>query len=177
MRLSYQHRSSYPQPVRAHATLLGVPSGIAGVKNTLSLMRQLIRQYKKDIVIRQFALAIVDGQKQKNFHAEVKKLFEFVRDRIRYVKDVNEIETLQTPTKTLEIKQGDCDDKVMLLAALLESIGHPTRLVAVGFNYRIFSHVFLQTKIGHNWISLDSTEPVQAGWQPPNIISKMIRNN
>lgn len=169
--------SIYPNPILAHATLLGVPSGIAGVKNTLSLMRQLIRQYKKNIVIRQLALAIVDGQKQKNFHAEIRKLFEFVRDRIRYVKDVNQVETLQTPTKTLEIKQGDCDDKVMLLASLLESIGHPTRLIAVGFRRNIFSHVFLQTRLGHNWISLDSTEPVHMGWQPPGIMTRMIRNN
>lgn len=164
-------------PIPVRSTLLGVPSGIAGVKNTLNHMRRLTRQYKKSPVVRQLALAIVDGTLQKNYPAEIHKIHSFVRDRIRYVKDINGVETLQSPVKTLEIKQGDCDDKATLLAALLESIGHPTRFVALGFRPNSFNHVLLETRLGRQWISLETTEPVEMGWYPPNVMNRMVRDN
>lgn len=164
------------------ATLHALPAGNAGVRATLNLMRELVRHYKKDLNIRNLAAQIVSPLQQKNFVGEVKRLHGFVRDNVRYVRDIHGVETIQTPPKTLEFGYGDCDDKATLLAALLESIGHPTRFVAIGMQPGKLSHVYVETLIGPNrspdsWIGLETTEPVPAGWKPRNVAARMMVYN
>lgn len=165
------------QPAATKTTLAGLSPGPAGTRQTLHLMRNYVREFKKNIYIRELAMSLVRNESPKNYPAEAARLYEFVRDQIRYVRDINGVETIATPIKTLEYEQGDCDDKVVLLAALLESIGHPSRFRALGFNNRGFSHVILDTKIGHRWIPMETTEPVQIGWTPPNPTICMIVDN
>ena len=126
-------------------------------------MRQLVRRYKTALPIRQLAMSLSSHNLQKDYVAEVKNIHRYVRDEIRYIKDVRGVETIQTPLKTLEIGQGDCDDKSTLAASMLESIGHPTRFIAIGFTPGLFAHVFIETKIGDKWIALETTEPWPLG--------------
>jgi len=163
------------QPARAR--LARIPEGRAGVRETLRLMRGLVRKYKKSLPIRELAVRLARGREQKDWMGEVRSLQTFVRDRIRYIKDVNGVETLHTPLKILQQKSGDCDDKSILLATMLESIGHPTRFIAVGMFPGNFSHVLVETKIGNRWIPLETTEPVDAGWYPDNVTSRMVVHN
>lgn len=140
-------------------------------------MRQLVRQYKKDAAIRQLALQLTKELDQKDYAGEAKALQAYVRDQIRYVRDVTDVETLQTPDKTLEYGAGDCDDKSTLLAALLESIGHPTGFVAVGPNSERFVHVYTVTRIGQNYVPLETTEPVDIGWAPNGLAGRLVIYN
>lgn len=156
---------------------MSLPSGREGTRKTLVLMRRLVREGKKSPRVRQTAVELTRNLRQKDWRGEVVALHNFVRDRIRYVRDIKGVETLHTPDRVLENEQGDCDDKSLLLAALLESIGHPTRFIAVGFQPGKFSHVLVETKIGDKWIALETTENVPAGWRPPNIASTMIVHN
>ena len=88
-------------------------------------MRRLVRDAKKTLPVRQTALSIVQNIPAKNWYREVSEIWQFVNNNIRYVRDVSGVETLQTPEKTMEFGQGDCDDQSVLIASLLESIGHP----------------------------------------------------
>lgn len=157
-------------------TLSSIPSGVAGIKATLSKMRLLTRDGKKSLPVRMKAVSLVSGLRQKDFLGEVKAIHAFVRDRIRYVKDVNGVELLHTPEKLLEIGQGDCDDKSMLVASLLESIGHQTRFVAISNAPSKFCHVYVETKIGNNWLGVETTENVSVGWQPKAYEKLIIHN-
>ena len=77
------------------------------------------------------------------------------------------VEVVQTPTYTLTNQFGDCDDKSTLLATMLESIGHPCRFVAIGYTRSgEFEHVFVETRVGANWLGLDATLDVEAGFVP-----------
>jgi transglutaminase-like putative cysteine protease len=140
-------------------------------------MVQLVRQYKSHPQIRQTALDLVGAIPGKNWRAEVEAIFAYVRDQIRYTRDINGVETLQTPLVTLQVEQGDCDDKSTLLAALLEAVGHPTRFVAIGRMPDQYSHVFVQTLLGNKWVSLDPTMPVGVGWTPKGTAPAMVANN
>ena len=153
--------------------LMGIPKGVQGVKETLKLMQQLVKSYKKHPAIRQAALDLTRGLLQKDYTGEVKALYDFVRDRIRYVRDIRGVETLSTPDKILEDAAGDCDDKAVLLDALLESLGHPTGFRAIGFKLGSFSHVMAITRIGAKWIPLETTEPVDLGWMPSKAVNVM----
>lgn len=162
---------------KTSSQLLSIPPGKAGTLATLKIMRKLVRRYKKAMPIRELALSLSKNSRQKNYINEVKKIHAFVRDNIRYIKDIRGVETLQTPLKTMELGQGDCDDKSTLAASLLESIGHPTRLVAVGFSPGKFAHVYIDTLIGNKWISLETTEPWPLGKSAKGAVETMIVYN
>ena len=156
-------------------TMNAIPPGIAGIDATLQQMRVLVDRYKINPTIRELALKITNDFSQKNFGAEINALYNFVKFHIRYVKDIHGVETLQTPTKTLDYEAGDCDDKSVLLATLLESIGHETRFHAMGFRTNHISHVLLEVKVNGEWLALDSTEPYSMGWSPPGIVTHLYR--
>ena len=107
-------------------------------------MRELVNQYKTDPAIRQATLGIMFMTPAQDDAAEVEAIYCFVRDHIRYTKDVYNVETLATPDKTLQMRVGDCDDMTVLLAAMLESVGYPTRFVIEGYNDdAMWEHVYL----------------------------------
>lgn len=166
---------STPRP-----SVLGeLPPGSAGTRATLDLMRRLVARYKRSDAVRSVALALTRGLPPKNYTAEVRAVFEFVRDRIRYVRDVIGVETLQTPDVTLDLEAGDCDDKATLLASLLASIGHRSRFVAVGYTQPgAFQHVYLETLIGQRWVPLDATvSSAVVGWAPRTPVTRMTVHN
>lgn len=153
-----------------------IPPGREGVIETLRLMRRLVREYKKAPAIRNRTLESLNFAPEKDWLGEIEILFRFVRDHIRYTLDVNGIETLQTPERTLILGHGDCDDKATLLAAMLESVGHPTRFHAIGERAGELSHVFVETRVGDDWIALDPTESLaEIGWSP--VFETIVRDH
>lgn len=154
-----------------------IPNGEEGIRATVRLMSTITKRYKKAPQIRELALILTKNLPQKSWLKEVRSLHRFVRDDIRYVKDIRGCETLQTPIQTLRLGQGDCDDKSILVASLLEAIGHPTRFKAVGFQKGRYSHVYPETKIGGKWLTVECTEPVNVGWRPPKVKSVIMQHN
>lgn len=130
-------------------------------------MARLARKGSSQMPVRNTAVEIVTkgfndgkGLRQKDFVGEAKRLHAFVRDGIRYVGDIDGIETLHDPVTLLRLGAGDCDDKAILLASLLLSINHTPRFIAVGFAPEEFSHVWVQDCLDGGWVDLEPTEPV-----------------
>lgn len=143
-------------------------------------MTTLARKGKLNPLIRQKASELVAHLRQKDWGAEIAALFFFVRDQIRYLRDINNVETLHEADRVLTIGLGDCDDKCILLASMLETIGHPARFVALSFDGGQFSHVIVETLLGKpprgRWLALDPTENVAPGWYPPKVTGRMVRH-
>ena len=157
--------------IPASYTRTSISDGEAGIFDTLALMRRMVNDFKTNPGIRQAALNVTFMTPAQDDASEVEALFTFVRDYIRYTKDVYGIETLQTPDKTMAMRVGDCDDQTVLLASLLESIGYPTRFVIEGYQDNgPWEHVYLETCLLGEWIALDPTEQVAMGWQPPDAL-------
>jgi hypothetical protein len=160
--------------------LLSVRSGDAGVTDTLKLMAQVARQYKVNPVIRQTSARIVQGCPPKDDLSEAAALQNWVRSNIRYVGDVVDVETIQTPDYTLQERYGDCDDQSVLLATLLLAIGIPAAYCAVGVDGGPYSHVMpvaiLRQHTQVLYSPLETTlskdpvtgEPIGPGWFPHN---------
>ena len=163
-----------PTPVLS-GYVIPLANGYTGVQQTLRMMRQLVNQCKTNIQIRQAATNIIFLTPEKDEYSEAEALFNMVRDSIRYVKDVNDIETLSTPMMTLEGRIGDCDDQTVLLASLLESVGYPTRFVIEGYTTSgEYEHVYMQALVLGQFISMDPTEQKYMGWSPPNPVSQAV---
>lgn len=138
-------------------------------------MGGIVAKYKKNPIVRRLATAIVQYLPGKDWVGEIGSCFNYVRNNIRYVQDINEIELLQTPLATLKLSHGDCDDMCMLLSSLLESIGFQTKFVAIGFEPQVFDHVYLEVLIpsSDNWIACDPTEPNELGWSADGYCCRM----
>jgi len=159
------------------ALLFGIPDGVAGVRATINLMSRLARQYKVHPEIIATARRIVVRLPEKDYLSEAAAIQEWVRDNIRYTRDVEGVETLATPIDTLATRHGDCDDKALLAGALLLAIGHPVRFVAWAFEGpEAFEHVYAEVKYNQHWLGVETTEPVALGWKPESAFRPMIAN-
>ena len=132
-------------------------------------MAKVVNDSKRRPVVREFARRLVQHLPGKDRIAEIKAAFYFVRDEVRYIRDIRGVETLHTPEKILQTMAGDCDDKALLIAALLESIGFQCRFIGVGFTAGHISHVFTQVMNNGKWINLETTEAWPMGSSPPGI--------
>lgn len=156
-----------PVPVY-RATLSATPGGAAGNFHTLRLMRQMIDAGAVDPRVMSAAHSIIWLAPERDEVAEACALYEFVRDNVRYVRDVVGVETLCDPAMTLQRQVGDCDDQTVLMCALLESCGYPTRLIMAGYSGADFEHVYAQVHVRGEWVTVDPIERAQCfGWEAP----------
>lgn len=152
--------------VELQGAMLPTAGGIAGTRQTLERMRQLADVGRVMPSIRQKAASLCSGLRQKDYAGELSAIFYYVRDSIRYTRDVFSVETLHSPDVILRDGAGDCDDKSVLLCSMLESIGFRCVFVACGRKPNAMSHVYVRAFLRGEWISLDATEPHPPGWQP-----------
>lgn len=172
-----QVQGALQQSSDPNGVLRAIPEGRAGIAATMDFMVELTRQYRTDLTIRTVAENIVSGVQGKNFYGEAAAIQAWVRDNIRYTMDVDGVETVKNPVLTLYSHSGDCDDMSLLAGALLNSIGHPVRYVAVGTqDAGNLEHVYVETKIGTRWVGVETTEDVELGWTPQPQLARMVRN-
>lgn len=158
--------------IALNGTMTSISNGQPGVWQTIAHMRRLVNQFKSNVEMRKAATQIIFLTPEKDEYAEAEAIFNFVRDSIRYVKDIYNVETLSTPLITLQTKLGDCDDQTTLLATLLESVGYPTRFVVAAYTVPgHYEHVYMQAYVGNEWVDMDATEHEPMGWQPPGAVS------
>lgn len=111
-------------------------NGIDAIRVTLRKMVAIIRKYSSDTTTIETARGIISHagitDVRMNRYKTIRAIQNWVRDNISYVPDPRLYEMLQTPPQTLHIGTGDCDDKTILVCALLETLGFDTELLAVG---------------------------------------------
>lgn len=156
------------------AALSGIPNGTAGSIATMRAMRQLVRDAIRDPQqkIRETALSILRGV--NTFSDQARAIQVWVQNTIEYRRDPPDLELVQTPQVTLQLRAGDCDDQSVLTASLLQATGHPTQFIAVGLDGASLSHVLTQTLIGTQWVAVETIERRPLGWMPPGVTSYYI---
>lgn len=160
-------------------TLGHIPTGWRGTQKTIEHVQALIQAGAKDFYVRQKAIDILLEKqvRPKDYLVEIKALFEWVQQHIRYTKDTFQVEVLHSARRMLELRAGDCDDMAILLGAMLEAIGHPVRLVLSGpdpLKPDLFTHIYLEVFHKGRWIPLDATMPYSMGWAPSTVVKKII---
>lgn len=143
--------------------------GFHGTAKTLGVMAAAVRgEISPDYCgyraegIRHAALSILRGIPGHRHLDELTALLSFVRDRVTYRLDPVDTERVQDACVTLQLQSGDCDDKTVLLATLLASIGHLPRFVAQ-HNGQEFNHVYCEALLNGQWMALDPTADGQGG--------------
>lgn len=180
-------------------TLPETDGGLDAVRKTLRMMVAIVRKYRTDAacgtIARQVLVCkgITDARREKPLC--IRHLHCWVRDSIIYMPDPQDVEQLQTPPYTLTVGTGDCDDKAILLATLLASVGFATRFAAVGgigaewsgneddasdagsAQDAPYTHVFCEVRLGTRWLACDTIVPGSLpGWRPPDIACLMVHH-
>jgi hypothetical protein len=152
-----------------------LPEGLAGTVKTIRYMERLAMgpEGARSPNIRALALHIVSGVANRDYPAQIRAVYDWVR---RYIAFRGEhAETVQSPELTVRLAAGDCDCQATLLAALLGSIGFKTRFVTVAGDPEEpdeFSHVYLEVRdrTSGQWVPLDTTDPnATPGWAPTKV--------
>ena len=108
-------------------------------------MRKFAHEGKEHPAVRAKVVELCAGLDQGDYASECLACYYWVCHTIRYMRDVQGIEYLQTPEKLMRSKAGDCDDMSTLLAAMLMACGNKCEFVLVGFREGAPpSHVFCQ---------------------------------
>lgn len=128
----------------------------ASMTDTLAAMRAAALGGKKDLPVRRLVEKITQGIAQGDYSSEVLAIYYWVCQNIRYLRDIDGVEYLQIPRRTLESKTGDCDDIATLLAAMLMAAGNPVRFAIASFKpVPVFSHVYVEVLTPHGPIVID----------------------
>jgi hypothetical protein len=169
-------RVYHPQPVALAMQRVVLADGQRGIFQTVRKMRELTTEGRADPFVIESARLIVLNCPAKARAQEVAALFQFARDHVRYVSDVLDEETLSPAWYTLHTRSGDCDDKSVMLASMLEAIGIPTRFVLAGYtDPRVFEHVYLEAVDDEgNGVALDPTEDQPAGWEAAHYVTRWV---
>src|SRR5882757_6713713 len=149
--------------------IVRVPKGPRGAIASAGLIANLIREGARDFYVRQKAIEIFRKARArpKDRFGEVLSLFHWVRNNIRYTRDIFRVELLHTARRMLELQAGDCDDMTIVLGAMLKATGHPVRLCLVGFRpqyVHAYSHIYPEVNVRGRWIPIDATMHYPMGW-------------
>ncbi len=124
---------------------------------SLMIMANMVREYKTHPEINKLAMSLVSRARERDHLGEAKQIYYYVRDQIPFRNDVLDVETIRTPIETLRAAGGDCDCKIALLNSLLETVGLPTRFVAISVvpGGSPLSHIYSQVYVKGRWYSMD----------------------
>jgi len=168
--------------MRAHSQQIA--RGAEGLQHKFRALRELVDQAKADPVFRQRSIDVVRHVRERDVGGEVRAVSAYAR-RLRYQSDPAGVELFTDPRILMAqiegwrpgTAAGDCDDYVGLAAAMLESLGRPTRFV-VGGDERGDGgrHIWLEVRSPRGWIPIDDTVRSMApGWSPEPSFADITR--
>lgn len=103
----------------------------------ISAIQFVIEQFGRDPRIRAATLPLLTSRINNDIRSHANTVAQWVMRKMVYLADPDGGEFIQTPLVLLNaiakkgVAYGDCDDHVVLLGAMLTSIGIPSRAVAV----------------------------------------------
>lgn len=136
-----------------------ISPGVAGNYETVKILTKVARERSRHPLVRELALRILEsyGVKSQNYYDEAKAIGDFTLKNIRYVRDINGVETVHDPVMLIDQlrrgqAQGDCDDMALFIATLLLSIGHQPyyRIVKYYDGMGPYQHIYVVVK-EQNW--------------------------
>ena len=151
---------------------------VGSIDERVTRVHEQMLQGTRDPVVYKLAREVLakkgtDGQwltPEKDPLAEITAMFFEVKKRVRYTWDPLDYDAFQTPAKTLNIRNGDCDDMWSLLGAMLRSIGYKvrSRIVRTSGN-ATWNHIYglVQLPGTQQWMPLDLTVNQPPGWEVP----------
>lgn len=124
-------------------TVQQLAGGDQGIYQTADHLVNLIRQYGNNFYVRKWAERIIEQVSERDKMGEVRALFRFVKEHIRYTRDMIDMEYVQEPGYVLEqieagnTVMGDCitGDTEIILREKKSQTYHLKRIDDIEFSY------------------------------------------
>ena len=150
-----------------------IGKGDPAIFMTVSEMAKLINRSLGNQFVRQKAERLIREVTPNDMNQEAERIYEFVRDGVRFTKDPRGLEYVQSPSHILNVLKkegkayGDCDDKTVLGLALLKNVGHQVAIRTTSYKPDgRFTHVYGLVKLNDQWVPFDATRPDRwLGWE------------
>jgi len=152
------------------------------IDDRISWLDSEINEGKRSPRVRQIASDILtvkrdDGEweiAERDWTAEIEGAFKYVRENVRYTRDIHGVELFQKADRTLDLGLGDCDDIAILLGSILGNIGYPMLIRVISTSGPTFHHVYLLAGIPPHdpkkFITLDASQDEGPGWEVSGIV-------
>jgi hypothetical protein len=152
------------------ATTKELPPGEDGTEATVKAMRGIIDAAQLSPLVQQAAA----NMRRLPESLIPRMLYDFLRERLRFVDDPAGFEVLQHPDNHLRemlaggYAVGDCDDHAIVGASILKAAGFLPVIITMNDTgeTRPFSHVFFGYRSGRNVVPMDPQEGVPIGTLP-----------
>ena len=170
---------------------------VKNINERVSYVIQMIKKGRDNPKVRQIAVQTLsrkceDGWcvPEKDWPAEIRAIFDFVRQNIRYTRDTYGKDLFQHPLRTLHkdvvgggFGGGDCDDYTIVLGSMLQAVGYPVKARVIRTRDRKpgdWNHIYLLVGLPpggpKKWIPLDASVDQPAGWQAPKSMIAEVRD-
>lgn len=111
-----------------------------------------------------------EGFAAQGWREQIRRIWDFVVLNVRYEPDPNGFDLFSTLQYTLAAGEGDCDDMVIALAALLKPLGYKVRGRVISVNNKNWEHIYALVYVPRTgsrfWLPLDPTVPFAVpGWE------------
>jgi transglutaminase-like putative cysteine protease len=141
-------------------------------------LQMFVDQFGRDPGVRAVAEKIISTNINNAVDVHVRTLTNWVKEHLIYMADPDGAEYFQSPLVMLQRiitegrAYGDCDDHVMLLGALLVSVGVPVVVQGVKVNGADhYNHVILSAMVNGRPVDID---PIAKGICPPPYQDRLI---
>lgn len=111
-------------------------------------LNQLVEPYEPNVrsTAKELSLPYPDSY---NIY-QICAIFDYVREKIKYVSDPRGRDFWATANITLKIGAGDCDDKAILISSMIEAVGGTTRI------YLTDTHAFAAVYLGNGTKAIEA---------------------
>lgn len=142
--------------------------GSSDAEQITQTLSRLIFEYGTDPTIRRFTTRWLDEDcGNDDRQNQLKCVFRFMADHVRYVRDPLGVEYVRAPTRMIEeyekfqTANGDCDDQVLFSGSMLYSIGFDCRPIGLNLHTdEYFDHVAMQIMLDDgNFMTYDPCRP------------------
>jgi len=158
-----------------------IPAGSPGTEQALRRMTELADKDSRNWEFIKQMSRLVHRCPHKDQVAELKCIFDFWKNTIRYQPDPlsalqGYVELIQAPMRTIERGAADCDDYSCGIAASALALGMRPRFVVLKANPELpdeWSHVYAIVQANGKWYGMDPTVAGSyVGWQPKKYLAR-----
>lgn len=116
---------------------------------------------------------------ERDYINEIKAIYTWVQNNIRYQRDPYKKDIIETPIRTLALRIADCDAMTTLIGSLLVSVGYPVQVKVIqqkeGKDLDVYLLVGIPPGQPKRWLPINAIFNKPIGYQPPRSKEAIFR--
>lgn len=165
-------------------------TSVRNIDQRVHYVKQQIIKGRRDPRIRELAVRLVSKKcggswciPERDYQGELRAIFNYTRQNVRYVRDPVDRDTFQHPRRTLEWGGEDCDGATIVVGSLVQAIGYPYKCRVIQTVYgNDYDHIYGMAGVPPTspnpkiWLPMDASVDKPAFWEAPRHLVKRVKD-